>query len=112
MRVLGFSKKWEKLQNLEFTTFRFPRKDKDWYIGEYVQIVYHPRSKDREFLFNAQIISKESRKLEDINNVEACLDGFKDAEDMNNWIIKTYGNNDGICFPMNKLTLKRLWERN
>jgi len=30
MRILGFSKKWDKLKDPEFTTFRFERKDKDW----------------------------------------------------------------------------------
>lgn len=45
MRILGFSKHWAKLDNPEFTTFRFPRKDKDWQIGETVKIVIKPRSK-------------------------------------------------------------------
>jgi len=34
MRILGVSKKWDKLQRPEWTTFRFARKDKDWYEGE------------------------------------------------------------------------------
>lgn len=38
MRILGFSKKWDKLNNGKFTTFRYPRKDslvgRDWHDGE------------------------------------------------------------------------------
>jgi len=51
MRILGVSKKWDKLKNeMLFTTFRFPRKDRDWAVEEVVQLVYKPRSKEREIL--------------------------------------------------------------
>ena len=30
MRIISFSVMWPKLQQPRFTTFRFPRKDKDW----------------------------------------------------------------------------------
>ena len=64
MRVLGFSKKWTKLNNpIIFTTFRFPRKDRDWEAEEIVQVVYKPRSKDREVLGIARIIRKEKKDL-------------------------------------------------
>lgn len=64
MRILGFSQKWHKLNNgILFTTFRFPRKDKDWEIEEVVQIVYKPRSKQREPLGIARIIRKEPKDL-------------------------------------------------
>lgn len=62
MRILGFSKKWGKLNNeLLFTTFRYPRRDRDWQIEEVVQIVYKPRSKDREPLGIARIIRKQKK---------------------------------------------------
>ena len=111
MRVLGFSKKWPKLYQPEFTTFRFPRKDsdrgRDWKVGELVQIVYHPRGKDREVICVAKIISKTPRKLEDVNDTEACLDGFESAKDMHYWMLKTYGGYEAFIVPMSKLTLKR-----
>ena len=63
MRILGFSTKWDKLDNdLLFTTFRFARKDapkgRDWAVEEAVQIYYKPRSPRREFLGVARIIRK------------------------------------------------------
>jgi len=63
VRILGFSKKWTKLNQDEFTTFRLPRKDKDWQLEEVVQVVFHPRHKDREVLSIAQIIEKGSVRL-------------------------------------------------
>ena len=62
MRILGFSKKWPKLNNeILFTTFRYPRRDKDWQVEEVVQIVYKPRSKEREPLGIARIIRKQEK---------------------------------------------------
>ncbi len=64
MRILGFSKKWYKLNTeIIFTTFRFPRKDRDWEVEELVQIVYKPRSKEREILGIARIIRKQEKDL-------------------------------------------------
>ena len=70
MRILGFSKKWDKLNKRwferdrhTFTTFRFPRKDKDWEVEELVQVVYKPRSKEREPLGIARIIRKQEKDL-------------------------------------------------
>lgn len=61
MRILGFSQQWPKLQANEFTTFRFARKDRDWEVGEMVQIVLHPRTKHLAHLGVAEIIAKEPR---------------------------------------------------
>lgn len=122
MRILGFTKKWDKLKQPEFTTFRFPRRDKDWQVGESVQIVYKPRSKEREILGVAEIVSKEPRnmvKLLDIigkeHNVptitedEAKADGFEDYWGMWHWLFDAYrGGQRFIDEPMNKLTLKWL----
>ena len=117
MRVLGFSKRWQKLSFSEFSTFRFPRKDKDWSVGEEVQIVYKPRSKEREVLGIAVIISKEPRYFfnpkEEVPNKqlmghsEAKRDGFKDYYDMVVWLKQAYGERI-YTEPMNKLTLRWL----
>ena len=63
MRILGFSKKGDKLAAVNkdelFSTFRPPRKDRDWAVEEVVQIVYKPRTKEREILGVARIIRKQ-----------------------------------------------------
>jgi len=110
MRILGFSKKWDKLQNDVFTTFRFPRKDKDWQVGEVVQIVYKPRSKEREVLGIAEIVYLWGRHFGFCTNItdkEAVLDGFSGYTVMKDCFYKMYGD---IIFdrPINKLTLKWL----
>lgn len=112
MRILGFSEMWPKLLQGEFTTFRFPRKDKDWYVGEEVQIVYKPRSKEREMLGVAVVIGRARRQMlypVAVLNVyleEAIADGFNNSEEMEHWLIKTYGEKRLTAEPMNKLTLK------
>ena len=118
MRILGFQRKWEKLQKPEFTTFRFERRDKDWQLGEQVQIVYKPRHKDREILGIAVIVGKEfrspdaelpKRNIISISDEEAKEDGFMDYEDMWNWLLEVYGDEDKLMFePMNKLTLRKI----
>ena len=113
MRILGFSEKWDKLKKSQFTTFRFPRKDKDWYVGEQVQVFYKPRSKNREYLGVAEIVDKEIR-LFDFNyggslykraDREAIEDGFISIGDMLIWITKKYGYG-WRSEPMNKFTLR------
>lgn len=105
MRILGFSRKWDKLKQGEFTTFRFPRRDRDWEVGEVVQVVYKPRRKEGgESLGIAEIISKESR-LGAEDDAEAQADGFIGVRDMERWMVKTYGVSR-TWEPMNKLTLK------
>ncbi len=114
MRVLGFSKRWNKLQQPVFTTFRLPRKDTDWHIGERVQVVYHPRSnKDREFLFLADILNVESRSFDpdyapSITYDEALADGFPDGvNEMRKWLEKSHDHfNASTIF--NKITLKKV----
>ena len=117
MRILGFSKKWTKLQNKEFTTFRFPRRDADWAIGEVVQIVYKPRSKERETLGLAEIMDKELRNMTSywgeegiqlVTNNEVIRDGFTNWEEMFDWLSKAYGLPRLATEPMNKLTLRWL----
>lgn len=115
MRVLGFSKRWQKLSNPEFTTFRFTRKDRDWWTGEIAQIVYKPRSKEREILGIAQIVKKETRRIFKVKQLyghklldtrEARKDGFMGWGDMALWLTKTYGHKRLGNEVMNKLTLR------
>lgn len=112
MRVLGFSQRWQKLSNKEFTTFRFPRKDRDWQEGEIVQVVYKPRSKEREIFGEARILEMDYKWVViwysgewGITEEEAQLDGFVDRYDMLHWLEKTHGTRH--CYEkMNKLTLR------
>ena len=116
MRILGFSRKWDKLNNKEFTTFRYPRGDKDWQIGEEVQVVFQPRRKGGgEKLGTAKIIKKEGRELSPffadelqlVSYAEAVADGFPSGlEEMVAYMEKQYGLDYISC--MNKLTLKWL----
>lgn len=107
MRIISFTEMWDKLSKPEFTTFRFPRKDKDWYVGERVQVFFKNRSPDREFIGIAEIIDKVQEYPTDDN--EAQNDGFNDLRDMENWMIRTYGE-EATWHPMNKLTLS--WRTN
>ncbi len=105
MRIIGFSKKWSKLKKDRFTTFRCQRRDHDWELNESVQVVYHPRSKEREILGVAQIVDKESVWIDDITELEAELDGFGNLNEMIGWLSIT--NSDRVQNePMNKLTLQ------
>ena len=125
MRILGFSERWEKLNHLEFTTFRFARKDRDWGVGEQVQIVLNPRSKERCVLGIAEIVAKEARCMArygskltcpKITNEEAIADGFQDKFNhhgkieayfqMWDWLWSIYGGRRLLDEPMNKLTLR------
>jgi len=117
MRIISFSKKWVKLKQPDFTTFRFPRKDRDWEVGEVVQVYYKNRTPQREKLGEAKILKLEKRYFylpdEDVplrslmSHAEAKRDGFKNYQDMTAWLEKSYG---GRIYdePMNKLTLR--WE--
>ena len=109
MRILSFGKHWLKLDQHEFTTFRFPRKDKDWEDKELVQIVLQSRSKNRIVLGVAQIVSKERRVLFSpfgISDEEAVADGFWNSIDMIDWLKKTYPRERIWLNPLNKLTLR------
>ena len=122
MRIMGFSKKWDKLNQSYFTTFRFPRRDRDWGLDEQVQIVYRPRSKDRQVLGVAEIISKEKRAMawhgdmtgeQKITEHEALLDGFDNTLGITGgayfamweFLWEYYGGKRLLKEPMNKLTL-------
>jgi len=97
MRVMGFSVMWTKLEQPEFTTFRFPRRDRDWQIGERVQVVFRPRSKERKLLFLADILNVEDRCFDPefappITEGEAIADGFwYGVLEMQEWMTKSHG---------------------
>lgn len=123
MRIFGFYTKWPKLKKPDFTTFRFRRRDKDWAVGELVQVIYKPRSKGGgEKLGIAQILSSETRwvlnaeddelkhygdyfAVQAVTEDEAVLDGFKDRADMVDWIGFTHRGR-ALVEPMNKLMLR------
>lgn len=117
MRIIGFSQQWPKLQQAEFTTFRFPRKDRDWERGEKVQVRYKPRSPKCKVLGIAEIVAKAEKLVSvwspdengnGLSCIEAIKDGFVDRHDMLLWLTKTYGPNKWQDEPMNKLTLRWL----
>lgn len=114
MRELGFSQLWPKLAKPRCTTFRFARRDKDWYVGETVKVLYKARShKDRSVLGLAVIVERVPRWVAphltqtDIRHVsvaEAKADGFADLETMRDYMFKAYWTRYW-SEPMNKLTL-------
>lgn len=120
MRELGFSEKWPKLKQGAFTTFRFQRRDKDWQVGEVVRVVYKPRSKEREVLGVAEIVSKEKRNMvkaladdysyATVSEDEARADGFNNYWELWHWLFDAHhGGQRFIDEPMNKLTLR--WQK-
>ena len=111
MRILGVTEKWPKLKRPRWTTFRLPRRDKDWQVGELVQVVYKPRSKQREVLGIAKIIGKEPRQLFNVTRgvklvspIEAKEDGFSSIWEMRFWMEKAHDRRI-LNEPLNKLTL-------
>lgn len=119
MRIISFNKMWNKLSDKEFTTFRYPRADKDWFIGEFVQVYFKSRSQDRKKLGEAIIISKEVRELDSfftdgiavfstgdklITEEEAVEDGFVSVRNMTDYMEKQYGLD--YISRFNKLTLR------
>ena len=119
MRILGVSKKWDKLKQPEWTTFRFPRKDRDWQMNEPVQVVFKPRSKEREILGIATIIEKYAVyvfpnpipdpicPIGSITEEDAINDGFQGLKEMQLWFWDTY-KREAVNSPINKLTL--IWQ--
>jgi len=111
MRILSFTEKWQKLDDDVFTTFRYPRADKDWYVGEEVQVWFKQRSPLREKIGIAVIIGKERRALNEYHrgcvplttDKEAQDDGFENRIGMKLFMIKRYGLDYISLF--NKLTL-------
>ena len=90
------------MSNPEFSTFRYPRGDKDWYVGEQVQVFFNSRSPQREKLGIAQLIMIEDRELDPwsskqsvialITDKEAFEDGFPGGRmEMIEYMEKTYG---------------------
>jgi hypothetical protein len=105
---MSFTKKWSKLQDPEFTTFRIPRKDRDWQVEEIVQLYFQPRSPKRKYLGKARIISKTATIIASITNAEAIKDGFlAGKEEMLQFMTKAHKGLK-LSDSINKLTLRRL----
>jgi hypothetical protein len=104
LRIIGFCKKWDKLQQDKFTTFRYPRADsdkgRDWHEGETVKIVYHPRQ-EHEVLGVARIVEKEPRQCQTITDEAAVADGFQCINEMMKFLDPCVGYQ-----VVNKLTLE------
>lgn len=114
MRIISFAEKWPKLKQPEFTTFRFPRKDankgRDWQVNEQVQVFYHSRSPQREYLGIALIKSVKPMMLFQITEEEAIADGFPGGlHEMIAWLFGAHRTITGTSF-INKLTLRWLSE--
>ena len=111
MRIMSFAKKWGKLKQKEFTSFRFPRKDRDWQVGEVVQVFYKSHSPARVKLGIATIAKSELRKIATAHGeyrpteTEAQADGFDNLFQMNAYFRETYGSRI-FEEPINKLTLE------
>ena len=103
MRILGFSKKWDKLNHDTFTTFRYPRKDTDrgfdWHEAETLKIVFQPRHQN-EYLVIAMIMSKDMKRVYQITHEEAVADGFANYAEMMAFLKAGEPN-----IKINKLTL-------
>jgi len=108
---MGFAKNWQKLRQEFFTTFRFERKDRDWYIGEVVVVKINPRAKGGgTYVGLAEIVNKENRDGGNfITDKEAVADGFEDKIDMWKWMLKSHSPGQ-LVRPLNKLTLKAKYE--
>ena len=119
IKIMSFDKRWPKLQQPEFTTFRHQRGDRAWEIGEYVWVFYKARSKARELLGIAEIIGKELRELDSfftdgkrikpldvplVTDAEAIADGFQNREGMVSYLEKREGSN--YISLLHKLTLR------
>ena len=81
-------------------------------MAEVVQIFYKPRSKGGERLGTAKIRKQEGRQMLDwgalinLTEDEAKTDGFASPNDMEMWLVKTYGVRRLYAERMNKLTLR------
>lgn len=117
MRILAVKEKWDKLKQPLWTTFRLERRDRDWQVGEVVQVIYKPRRKGGgEKLGIAKIVDKARRYL--VHPLyterafyyeqavkEALEDGFNSYEAMFDWLWEAHGE-DLFKRPLNKLTLQ------
>jgi len=112
MRILPVIQKWPKLKKPQWTTFRLSRRDKDWQVGEVVQVVYRQRTPQREVLGVAEIVAKAPRGFRLTSGAnsliaerEAREDGFNNTEEMEHWMLKAHGSRVRTE-PLNKLTLR------
>ena len=118
MRILGFSKvDWRnyitgqdsKMLQPEFTTWRWPRKDKDWGIGEVVSAVVRPRSPHRLILGEAVIVTIEGKDKYAITDDEARADGFDYGWKLTSYLDRErYARKIDYATNVHKITLRWL----
>ncbi|MFA5152108.1 MAG: hypothetical protein WC554_06100 [Clostridia bacterium] len=104
----------EKLTSLSFTTFRLPRLDKDWYVGEILEVVLQPIGKKKFPLGQAEVIFLEPKDHfqygdKGISDEEALKDGFRDSWELRKKIFWTrrHGKKPQVAY---KLTLEwKVW---
>jgi hypothetical protein len=104
MRELGFTRPWPKLSRPHWSTYRFPRRDKDWYETETVRVVLNPRSPKRRVLGTAIIYLKQPTLVGEITYDDAVADGFFNLADMIIFLGNPYKN-----ATINKLSL--IWQK-
>ena len=123
MRILGFqtidwedyTKKRRKLAGLSFTTFRLPRKDKQIFVGEILQVVVKPRTKGRLYLGEARVLSIEEKHNQEygdtgISDTEAQKDGLEDSWKLRHYLFHRRGATPPLAY---KITLEWItWSRN
>ena len=123
MRIISFTEYWvnlvlnvPKLETDQFSTWRFTRRDKDYFVGEKLQVWFRQRSPKRKFLFNAEVVSKTPRQLFDKNETlniswaEAKVDGFESPEIMFHFLVKAHGEQRVKTEPINILFLRKIKE--
>ena len=76
MRTLSVSTEWLKLMEPEFTTFKLPRKNKDWDVGEIVKVVYKLQSKERKSYLRKQVLRDNNPECMDCEHANKCVMEF------------------------------------
>lgn len=116
MRIISFEQDWPKLHRTRFTTFRFPRRDRDWEPGELVKVVVKARTAERLYLGIAKISIMVTNRIfpcligtfpgtnVPITTQEAIEDGFWTMVDMNDHFVGMHGKRL-LQEPLNKLVL-------
>jgi len=128
MREMWVKEKWRRADDeVLFSNYQFPRKDRDWNLEEVVRIVYNPITKDRTVMGIARIIRIQPKDLKRtwqfypypnypntpdmITPTDAEEDGFTgmhgggDTKKMESYYRKKYGWSRCEREPINKITL-------
>lgn len=83
MPLLSFSVKYAELNDGSKTqTIRFPRKKNDLKINDRLFIWWKSRTKEREKLGEGLVTKVISKKVDELTEEDAILDGFFNLEDL------------------------------